>query len=231
MNVEIIFPQISQPVKYYRVLHDYEIWKRGFSHPAHGQFYHSEGWDWRVGNPEVFWLFGGTATPFSDDWQRLSYEMNQPAMTKSNWRSVYDAGRAFMNGSGFPTPTKGEPRRDVINNKDLNSPLPEWDKIRVCGGATLRGTVDGDMLIVDTLKYGEPVPSWDELKQKPWLYFHATTSSKKATGEPRIGRFPQNQNGEYPVLIPLVARSVVRFPLGALEEVSEIADPYRIYIL
>jgi hypothetical protein len=216
---------------FYRVLHDYEIARRQFVDPRHGQFYHpDEGWAWRDGDPEVFWLINSHRVPFNEAWQRLAYSMN-PGMTKGNFRRLYDDHRAFMNYTGFWT--EGSmwdayvPHADYISGVDLNDPLPEWDKIRVCGGMTLRGTPDGGDVIVETLKYDQ-CPTLEWLMERPWLYFHAVTTHEKADGSPAIYAFPQNNGNR--VLVPLVAINEVRYPLGALQAVDAIADPYRIYI-
>lgn len=216
----------------YRVLHDWEIAKRQFVDPRHGQFYHpDEGWAWRDGDPEVFWLIGSHVVPFDERWQRLAYAMN-PGMTPPKFRILYDDHRAFMNKTGFWTDGSPSdeyvPRADYINGIDLTSQLPQWDKIRVCGGATLRGRVDGTDLIVETLKY-DNCPTWDWLEQRPWLYFHAVTVHEKADKTCAIAPF--EQNGGRRCLVPLVAVNEVRFPLGALQKVNDIADPYRLYIL
>lgn len=220
-------PSVEPARKYWRVLHDYEIWKKQFVYPGHGQFYHEEGWDWRKGMPEVFWLLGTHVVPFDERWQTLAYAMN-PGMGGEQFRVLYDDHRAFMNRTGFWTdPTHFQeyvPHDDYVNMIDLGTSLPKWDKIRVCGGATLSGTVDGDTLIVETLKYGT-CPSWAWLEQYPWLYFHAL-SVGGTSSNPKAVAFPQNNGNR--VLIPLVADGEVRFPLGALEEVNAIADPYEV---
>jgi len=224
-----------QDSKLFRVLHDYEIAVRQFKDPRHGQFYQDSGdWAWRAGDPEVFWMYGGNKVPFDERWQMLSYAMNL-GMNPGKWRIVYADDTAFMNRTGFwepDSPYQDRHVQDFVNGVDVSpsNPLPEFDKVRVCGGATIRGIVDGQDVIVETMKYGNcPTLSW--LNERPWLYFHALIEfKKKADGSPVV--YPFTQNGGSPVLIPLVAKDndEIRFPLGALQEVFEIADPYRIYI-
>lgn len=239
MLVSIDFQTVTAPApspqrRFWRVLHDYEIWRRKIVVPSHGQILNAttNGWEWRLGYPEVFWLFDSHTVPFTERWQRLSFDLMRhfaPDINGKKWRIVYDDHRAFMNGKGFWT--SGSPydyvaRRDYINNIDLNGENPAWDKIRVCGGATVSGYVDGDMLVVETLDYFNP-PTLDWLLQRPWLFFRALVN-EQSSGKPVVIDFPQG--GGYPVVIPLVAMYPVRFPLAALQSVGEIADPYKIIV-
>lgn len=227
----------SPPHTLWRVRHDPEIARLQFTYTGHGQYWHpDEGWDWRAGYPEVYYLLGTHSVPFDERWQRLSFAMN-PQMQPLKWREVYDDWRAFMNGTGFPHPnvpgTPGydptyqpKPRRDYVNQIDMTSLLlPAWDKIRVCGGATISGVRDGSTVIVDTLKYDNP-PTLEWLMLRPWYYF-AAVSILNVNGTPVIDPFPQN--GTYPTWIPLVAISEVRIPYGAVEEVSEVVNPLKVY--
>ena len=66
----------------------------------------------------------------------------------------------------------------------MSSPLPKWDRPRLCGGAVITGTKDGGFLWVDTMngnknaisameelriKYGETTPVIDPVV---WLLAH-----------------------------------------------------------
>lgn len=226
-TIEVVIP--TPPL--YRVLHDYEIWKRQPVLPAsHGQLENSKkDWTWRVGFPEVYWLHDTHRVPFTETWQRLSFALCE-GINPKKWRVVYDDHRAFMNNTGFWTdgsPYAYVPRRDYINGIDLSGEMPAWDKIRVCGGATVSGKVRGDFLEVETLNYFNP-PSLEWLKQRPWLYFRAVSSGANALNQPLISDFPQNDYR--PVWIPLVSIYPVRFPLSCLERVYEIADPLKIVL-
>ena len=88
----------------FRVLHDPEIYKIQFTYPYHGQFYHSSGWNWRKGMPEVFWLYGAHKVPMNESWQRTSFEIN-PNQNPKQWRVCWGAGTAWANqlGNGFDT--------------------------------------------------------------------------------------------------------------------------------
>src|SRR3990167_3881241 len=94
--------------------------------------------------PEVELFEPDHKTSFPERWQKLSYDLNttlNPLITanmeKKKWRALYRFDKAFMNGTGFEE--SGDPRADFINRLNLTSPLPKFDKPRVCGGAFLRG--------------------------------------------------------------------------------------------
>lgn len=243
VQAQVTFPKGKptpvQIPKLYRVLHDYEIAQRQFSDPDHGQFWHpEEGWGWRNGMPEVFWLFGTQRVPFDDAWQKITFGLNTPGMTSKQFRVFCDDHRAFHNGTGFWTDAtvyaEYVPHRDVINKLDLNDPPPDWDKVRVCGGMTLRGIAEGDMVKVETLDYDTPPlkldgsPDLEWLEAHPWLFFHAVNTHVGAGNVPKISPF--DQRGGLPCYMPLVAAGAVWFPLGALQEMDAIADPYKIFI-
>lgn len=215
----------------YRVLHDYEIWRRKpFLLEAHGQLESvRKDWRWRLKAPEVYWLHDTHRVPFTETWQRLSFALCEGIEPKK-WRIVYDDHRAFMNNTGFWTegsPYAYVPRRDYINGIDLSGELPAWDKIRVCGGATISGREEGDYLVVETLDYTAP-PTIEYLRARPWLFFRALICDEDTNGKPIVYDFPQN--GGRPVWIPLIAITPVRFPLSCLERVNDIANPLRIVL-
>lgn len=229
VTIQIAPAQVSTRPPLYRVLHDYEIWRRQPALPAaHGQIENvKRDWQYRAGMPEVFWLYESHRVPFTESWQRLSFALCEGIETKK-WRIVYDDHRAFMNGTGFWTsgsPYAYVPRRDYINGIDLDGEIPAWDKIRVCGGATVTGRESGGYLIVETLDYfNTPTPEW--LRAHPWFFFRAVSVGATKTGQPFVEDFPQN--GGRPVWIPLVAMYQVRFPLSCVERVNDIANPLTI---
>ena len=191
---------------------------------------------WRV--PEVYWFDEGHNFELTQDWQELWFELFcygapslPPNLAKSRWRSLLDYEKAFSNGTGFNDPD--DSRADYINKENLNAPNPETDKDRFCGGATLKGVVDGNDLVFEVMTEKKPEdaevwpPTLEWLLARPWLYFHATIVYKK-----RIGMFPNGHQKNLkifePTLVPLVARSgyEYRCPMENLAPVSEIADPY-----
>lgn len=214
-------PVVKPPNQLWRVMHDYEICTNKISWSGHGQLW-EEGreWDWRAGYPEVFWCYGTHEVPFDEAWQRLTFAQNNP-IQPLKWREVFDDWRAFMNRTGFdhrpPSDPYYTPRRDYINQRDLSSDiLPAFDKVRVCGGATISGVRDGAWVYIDTLDVNNP-PSLDWLRARPWFTFHAV-SNLKINGKPVIDRFPQN--GANPTQIPLVTRTQVKLPVVMLEQID-----------
>lgn len=167
--------------------------------------------------PEVF--FGNREeTPFGADWQLLSYALN-PGMTGAKWRALYAFDKAFTNGTGFDNPNTG-PRADFVNGRDLGAQVPYWKSFIFCGGASLRGEVDGVDLVIEKMDGYGPAPTLAWLLAHPWLYFVATTVRENGT----IGNFPHM--GGLPVYIPLVGSGEARYPLSKLCKVNSIADPY-----
>lgn len=235
-------PVIQPPHQLWRVMHDAEIYAKGITWVSHGQVNAaSADINWRMGYPEVFWLYqdDNQPVPFPERWQWLSFQLN-PQMQPMKWQELHNDWIAFHNkGAGFPHPnipgTPGydntyipTPRRDYINKQWTTAPDPVWDKVRVCGGATISGALDGNYVIVDTLDVDNPPSSVDYIKARPWLYFTAVSKVRDANRQIVIVDFPQN--GSYPSLVPLIARGRVRLPVVMLEKVSQIVDPYKIYV-
>lgn len=243
----ITTPPIVAPAHpLWRVKHDVEMYRDKVAFTGWGDYGGHERPYWRDGYPEVYWLLGSHQVPFNEAWQILSFQLN-PNMSPAKWREVHDDWRAFHNGTGFPHPNipgtkdydpnyQPTPRADFINRYNLSSMLPTWDKIRVCGGATVCGIQDApSTVLIETLDYYNP-PTIDWLIARPWLYFHALSSvfRKKADGtyyKDINNNFvetpePFPQNGDYPTLIPLIAMTEVRLPLNALIPVDKITDPY-----
>lgn len=157
---------------------------------------------WRTGVPEVYQLWPQVEVPLTEAWQRLIFEMNQPGMTGTGFRSLLAHDRAFSNGSnGY----NSVPLADFINGRDLSTPFPALDKPRFCGGAILTGQKQGRRLLVETLDGSQDPPSWEWLRVRPWLYFEAVNVTLRG-----ITRFPQR--GGLPVYMPLVAIGEVSCP-------------------
>lgn len=223
-----------------RHLHDYELGIRNFS--MAGSQYELP-WDRRAvnGDPEVYWIWGGSQVPFTEPWQWLAYRMNETRVNKSKFSTLYDDHRAFMNNKGFwnsQSPWPYAERRNYVTGENLKSDeMPAWDKVRVCGGAIVKGVQVGDFFHIEYLAFdpdkpndGAPELSW--LMDRPWLYFEAVTCHV-SSGKPGISPF--NQGGGGPVYIPLVAMrgSVLRIPMQALQPMSQISgdySPYKMYV-
>lgn len=237
-------PEVVKPAHVlWRVPHDPEIFAkklgRGF-----GQFYDPEKtWDWRVkaktGYPEVFWVNkeDDRRFPLDEAWQRLSFALIEE-IEPLKWREVYDDWRAFMNGTGFchlpQSDPNYKPRRDYINRIDLGAEaLPEWDKVRLIGGATVSGELVDGKIWIDTLDYANP-PTLEWLRARPWFFMQAVSIDCRRTNdgtimEPRvpvIDPFPQSRK---PVWIPLVSNSRVWVPADCLIRTDVVVDPLKVF--
>ena len=215
LKVTVNFPDVSQPPppsrQLYRVKTDREIFEQKIAVPGHGHFWEAsrDRPNWREHLPTVFWLFGEAYVQFTEAQQRLAWAMMMDSVDSvKKFGVVYGHTKAFMNGTGFGDPD--DPRRNYITGEDLSARLPRWDKVRVCANAVLAGVESGDMLIVDHIPH-DNIPTWAEIKDKPWLYFEAVSSTPTGDTTP----FPQGVYG--PIYIPLIARTEVSFPLSALE--------------
>lgn len=198
--------QAVQPPQLRRVKHDKEL-----------------GPLWRA-DPEVFQLWPQTPIPFDEPLQRLAYAMNAP-IALNHWRSIFAAATAFNNGTGFDNPSS--PRADFISGRDLDQRIPMFDKPRVCGGASLRGFVSGNNLVVDTIRIdlGE-LPTLEWMQAHPWYAFTALIVSGD---DGHVFHFPQGEGK--PVRIPLVSMEQVSISLDNLESLpagSWLTDPFYI---
>jgi hypothetical protein len=162
------------------------------------------------GMPCVRPAYNARAVTFTKELQLMSYALNfaNPNLTKNKWRVVYGDGTAFCNGSGFGA-RDGDVYADWVNLLNLTAELPALQKGIICGGAFLRGVIEGDYLVctpgVHAIDGTGAVPSVEEVLAKQWC-FTATTG-----GWERVSHFPQG--GGLPVLIPFVLREVTRYPL------------------
>ena len=137
------------------------------------------------------------------------------AEAKKKYLQAYACHTAFANNHGYNcNQNRHGPFADFVGGHDLGAELPTLDKVRICGGATIKGVVVGTMLKVETLRGAIPIA---ELLEKPWLYFAAIASGE----QPFI--FPVGKG--YPIYIPLISNQDVYFPLNQLEQVSAISDP------
>jgi len=226
-------PLPKPPVPIYRVFHDYEVWQvwDKWPDPHHPD---RNKWLWRIGVPEVFNLEPGHVTTFSAPWQRLAFALN-PGMKKDNsgWRQLYDDHRAFTNHTGFDSRDDNIPpndnKRDYINGWNLRGEQLKWDNSRLCGGASITGTQQGDYLLVDTLRFdstkpNDNAPTIEWMIDHPWYSFRATTIGRLSTDKMEVvGDFPQNPAMGY-CLIPLVTTKAVKYPLAWLQRLDDIPD-------
>lgn len=187
-------------------------------------------WRASVGNrhnvPEVYVLqSSGAAIPLPRAWQELTYALNQPGMDGSHWRVLYGYWTAFTNnGAGYDYPGSA-PKQDWINMRDTTArELPRFDKPRICGGAIVTGTVEGDRLRLHYLDATKAPPAVEDVKT--WEKFVALNVVDADT----LSRFPQR--GGLDVWIPLIGREPMWLPLEVLQPWTAEGwpDPYKIYL-
>lgn len=165
--------------------------------------------------PEVYWL-DGDMVKLTEAWQKLIFEMNQPYMSKKQYRQNLGYNVAWANDTGFNE--SGDPRRDYINKLDLTAKYPFLDKCRICGGAKIRGVEQDGILTIEVLDGAKPPPKWSDLKLKPWLYFRAWIVRTDGS----VIDFPYCAGK--PVIMPLVGIPPVRVKLNLNE--PDRSTPY-----
>lgn len=228
-------PPFEIPAGYglFRILHDLETGDGDKTITEQGYRFKRNGI--RRQAPEVFNLEKTRKVPMDAEVQRLSYDLfahfahRLGDKTNDRWRQLYDGRRAFTNdkgGRGFNT----SPCADYISMEDLDQPVPEWDDQHICGGATVLAKKRGGLIVIETIDINN-VPTLDEVLRKPYLYFFALTNG--VIGIPFD--FPQgsisSQNVFDPVAIPLMSdhsKGELTYPVQWVEEVTEIADPYKV---
>jgi hypothetical protein len=200
----------SSPIQYYAVMHDKEEYYFGVNDSNE-----PSNWDWRVGDPEVFNLEPIHATPLTEFIQNVCFGLllyGAPSLSldvaKNKYRVIYQDDIAFCNGKGYPH--KGTTKRaDYINGTNLNEPVPEFDKPRVCGGSLLTGEEEGGYLRVNTINPNELITLQQIIDRH--LYIWAVTVGNNFAAD-----FVQGM-GET-VLVPLVASKTVYYPLNKLRK-------------
>lgn len=165
--------------------------------------------------------------------QVMSYDLMRKvntAITTALWRKIHSYDRAFNN---FPQNgyDGGIVHADFINGKDVNASLPRYDKAqRVCGGSFVTGDAVSDKLVMRSGVHGidpdGPMPEINTIIAKHWFIYAVSIGT---TNEGAISHFPQGKGG--PVLIPLIFRGTITFPLKYFErwESDSLPDPLRIY--
>lgn len=170
-------------------------------------------------NPEVFWL-SEKMVQLTAPLQKLINEMNQPYMSEKSFTQNLASNVAWANGTGFNE--IGDPRNNyitgVMGNKD-----PFLDKCRICGGAIIRGTENNGILTVDVIDATKPLPKWDDLKLKPWLYFRAWIVNVDGS----VFDFPYC--GGQPLYMPLIGIPPVTVKLN-FNDTDRPAIPYIVRI-
>jgi hypothetical protein len=171
-------------VQWWRVLHDVEL--AGLWRPVSNA-------------PEVFRLEPIHHVLLTEPIQWLWRRMN-PLLTDKQWTALLGNGLAFTNGTGFPG------HANYILREELNEKDPRFDQARICGGALVRGRVEGLWLwIENVIDVRKPLPTVQQVYDER-RYFVATTARDDGT----IGMF---KGRGLDVFVPLLVAQDVRFPL------------------
>jgi hypothetical protein len=177
---------VGETEQYWRVLHDVEL--EGLWRPIRNA-------------PEVFRLEPFHHVVLTRDIQQLWKDLN-PHLNGKQWRRLLGNTLAFTNGTGLPG------HADHVNGMELDQPDPRFDQARVCGGALLRGEVQGNFLLIENyVDVKKPIPSAEQVLAER-RYFIATTARNNGT----IGQFGGKG---FDVFVPLLATQPVKFPLRA----------------
>ena len=160
--------------------------------------------------PEVFQLLPNHITPLSDPWADFVCELNAPELPREKAMLIFDDHWAFNN------------YRDT----------PGFDKPRVCGGALLRGQVDGSNLMIESILSSGPIPDPEEVKRKPWLWYYGTQVAP--TGKVTYMTLGVGDGVRVRVRVPLITKMPVYIPLRWLHKLPADFtpagyDPLRVY--
>lgn len=189
------------------------------------------------GFPDIIPLAEGVQrVQLTQAWQLYIAAIN-PRMDKRRVSGLLGDAVAFTNKTGFGGSV---PRRNYLIDEDLKAnALPEFDKVRTCGGACHTGVIEGDMLRLLTLDGNLPPPNIAEVNplSHPYLFFHATIVWMSSDGE-ELARKPfVNKSAPAPewgydfdvTLMPLVACVPIYRRMSDVEAVNEYTLPYLSY--
>jgi len=190
--------------------------------------------------PEVIPPVDQFALKMTKEIQEMSFNLMKhfnKAITPNIWTKVHDGERAFTNFNGFGNGKHGGgPRANYITNKDLDKPLPRYDKMgRLCGGMFVRGDVQGGYLVCTPGKHGidatRPMPTIQEIVDNNWYFFAMVWYEAKGKRPGYVSHFPAGRGNEGPVAIPFIFDRKIKFPISLFEkwEEDELPDPLKYY--
>lgn len=176
-----------------------------------------------TGMPAILPPIDTRALDMTDDIQRMSFALARrfaPSIDGNKWRAMHGDQVAMTNGeqNGYGS----EPHRDIINNRDLNSPPPRYDKMqRSFAGSFIRGEVIGERIYCEPGVHGidarEPMPDTDTIIKNNWYVIACTSGDKIWNFVPDHPAFISDPsfvqgNGD-PVVYPFIFDRVISFPL------------------
>jgi hypothetical protein len=171
--------------------------------------------------PEPFRVYPDHQTPLDCGWQSLIRAIN-PEHKPDVTDKVLDHHWILANNTGI-----GEAdRKNCRNGDNMSDPAAKWPALHtpiICGGATLSGTVDGELLRIESLLTGNPVPSAEYVLSRPWLWFWLTEINP--AGVVTYMTLSAQDGTRKPVRMPLVSRLPLWLPLPWLHRVTGVADP------
>lgn len=150
---------------------------------------------WRPRLPEVFRLQPSHHVIFTGAMQKLWYRVNflLTQLDSLLWRKLGGNGLYLFNGGhGFPG------HRDHVNNMELERPDPRAPFMLICGGAIVKGRVEGDKLWLNYIDTNKPLPT-AEIVIDDGLYYENLTVQADGSN----GKFPQGKGK--PTYTPLFA--------------------------
>jgi N-acetylmuramoyl-L-alanine amidase len=204
------------------------------------------------GDPAVF-LFEESAAARVDltkEWQFFIRAINYK-MPPDKVSAIFGNLKAFCNHTGLGD--AAHPRADFIQSENLNSPLPQLDKVRTCALSVMTGVVEGEHLVVEMMNGSQPPPlkpgrvqpqrieeiDPDAYLFTPWsdryLFFAANRSVRGGRETKPFAHgalYDYTLDGRPYTWLPHVkpAGLKVRYPLSRLHRLppnSEIPSPYK----
>ena len=188
------------------------------------------GRDVPTGMPAILNPIETRALSMTEEIQRMSYALMQhfaPTLAKKKWRALHGHFLAMTNGeqNGFDG---GTPHSDYINNVDIGTSLPRYDKMqRSFQGSFIRGDVVNGTLVCKPGIHGidstRPLPSINDIVSNNW-YVTAVTAGTT------IHNFPQGDGQT--IVYPFIFDRPISFPLQWFQvwERDYLPNPFEFYL-
>ncbi|RPJ76049.1 MAG: hypothetical protein EHM20_08030 [Alphaproteobacteria bacterium] len=182
-------------------------------------------------------------------WQFYLIAIN-PGMRLEQVSALLGHYRALANGTGFGRP--GNPKANYILGKNLDSPLPAFDKDRTFIRSIHTGTENNGMVLLNSFDGTKPQPlkpgkiypnAVEQINRNDYLFLPEThrymfciPNNIKALAGGRYKVFPFDPDGgvygwmgnsDPHVFIPIVSRERLSIPLERLWRVNSYQSPYK----
>jgi hypothetical protein len=218
IQVVVSYPQ-PRNTNLWRILHDIEL------QTLYGQNL------WRPNMPEVHPFFPNHHSEFGEKFQKKVIELN-PRIDVNKLAACYTYKRYLTNNQGFGM--EDDPRANWFTMKNLEYENPRVEALST-GGSLIEGEESGDNVIVRSLHYADPPPSYAWFQQNPQYFVYAVNVD--GLGTPR--RFTQGLqlNGEIVPIVHPFFTNRSRYPVLTIPKWKLIRwteqnppDPFRVYI-